>query len=53
MDFIESENLKNVFWLIKPHPSRGHYHEIGIIEELMKKDEEIRQSVDEIKKRLV
>ena len=37
LNFIENENLQNVFWLVKPHPSRSDYNENGIIENLMKK----------------
>ena len=36
LDFIEYNNLNNVFWLVKPHPSRKSYNEIGIIENLLK-----------------
>lgn len=36
LDYIEQKKLKNVFWLIKPHPSSADYKEEGIVEMLLK-----------------
>ena len=50
LDFIEYNNLANVYWLVKPHPSRKSYDEIGIIENLLKnyKNKNIRLCPDNL-----
>tara|TARA_E500000178_G_C17038979_1_gene765418 strand:- start:14265 stop:15830 length:1566 start_codon:yes stop_codon:yes gene_type:complete len=35
LDYIYEKKLINAFWLVKPHPSRKDYGELGMIEKMM------------------
>tara|TARA_B110000483_G_scaffold104621_1_gene127668 strand:- start:5087 stop:6655 length:1569 start_codon:yes stop_codon:yes gene_type:complete len=46
LDYIENKKLKNVFWLVKPHPSSASYNESGIVAKLLRnyKNENIKEA---------
>jgi len=37
LNFIDENEIKNVLWLVRPHPLSKDYQEVGIVENLVKK----------------
>ena len=36
LKFIKTEKIKNVLWIVRPHPSSKRYGEVGVVENLIK-----------------